>query len=173
MKATKMNRFNKIYLKKFLPFIFILYLVLTALSSFGAIVQGDILQVLTRATFLLPFVLLCLIFCFMAVSGFNKSVKREEEKHSVSFVSENTERINGKQMVFFSDEWLIFAGQRALHYLSVSDISEPYIKQSAKIGGSYYVVVTTDKNKKITVNADNAEQLYRLRAAWKNIKNAE
>ncbi len=167
-----MHYFNKIYLKKFLSLIFILYLVLTLLTSFGAIVQGNIAQILARALFLLPFVILCLVFCLMAIIGFNKSIKREENKHSVRFCCENSKRISEKQMVFFCDEWLIFAGQRACHYLSISEISQPYSKQGAGIGNSYFVYVLTDKNKKYTVAADNAQILYELRAAWLNQKSA-
>lgn len=167
-----MKKYNLMYFKKIMKISFGLYIAMAIFLCLDAVVLSKpAAEVVSRALVLLPLLILCLIFSLSAYKGFERSVRKEEKKHNTSFVDEGFKLIDKKHLIFFSSEWIIFAGREALHFGSVAEVTDPFGGTDLKIIGSKYrSVVVSDKKKRYVIGSNDPTVLQSLKTAYLKYK---
>lgn len=165
-----MNYFNKLYLSKNIKLIFGLYGVLTAIIVLDAVLARQGLSIiLQRFLYLLPFSILCLGLCFIGVNKFNRSVREEEKRLSVSFSDNNMQKIDSANLIFANSEWIVVAGKYAIHYLDIAEMADPSSYPALRAGGKNDMLsFETKKGKKLRIRGDNLAKLGMVKSAWLN-----
>lgn len=163
-----MKEFSKFFALKNIKLILGLYLAVTMLLILDAyLLRLTILATVGRFLWFLPFVLLMLLFCLVAVKTFERKVKKQEEKYNATLKFGGSKTLCASKKIFWNNEWLVIAGKTAYYFAEIAEMGDAINCAGLKPGGVCKMAVKLQNGKTIYIQGDDLGKLSLLKSAFK------